>query len=60
VLLLLLTLPEQFENIAGLRNLGEIDLGLNFRLAGPLPDHRRGLRGKMPAHFFGLVILKGA
>jgi hypothetical protein len=40
VLLLLLALPEQFENVARLGNLGEIDLGLNFRLAGLLLDYR--------------------
>ena len=60
VLLLQLALLEQFENIARLGNLGEIDLGLNFRLAGPFLDRRRGLCRKMFAHFFGLVILKGA
>jgi len=60
MVLLLLTLFEQFENIARFGNLGEIDLGLDFRGAGPFPGHRRGLRRKMPAYLFGLVILKGA
>jgi hypothetical protein len=60
MLLLLLAFLEQFENVAGLGNLGEIDLRLNFRLAGLLLDRRRGLRRKMFADFFGLVILKGA
>jgi hypothetical protein len=60
MLLLLLPLLEQFENIAGFGNLREIDLGLDFRLAGLLPGDRRGFRRKMSAHFFGLMILKGA
>jgi hypothetical protein len=60
VLLLLLALLEQLKNVARLGNPGEIDLGLNFRLACLLLDHRRGVGRKMFADFFGLVILKGA
>jgi hypothetical protein len=60
VLLLLLAFLQQFQNIAGFGNLGEIDLRFNFRLASPLLDRRRGRRRKMSADFLGLVILEGA
>jgi hypothetical protein len=60
VLLLLLALLEQFKNVSGLGNLGEVELGLDFLLAGSFPGHRRGLCRKMLPHLFGFVILKGA
>jgi len=60
MLLLLLALLQQFQNIAGLGDPGEIELGFNFRLAGLLPGRRRGLRRKMLPHLFRFVILKGA
>jgi hypothetical protein len=59
-LLLLLSLPEQLHHVAGLGNLGEIDLRLDLRRGSLLPGGRAGFSRQMFSYPFGLVLFNGA
>jgi hypothetical protein len=57
LLLLLLAFLEQAQHVTGLRDLGEIDLGLDLGRTRPLFLGRRGLCRKVLANLFGFIVL---
>jgi hypothetical protein len=57
LMLLLFALLQQLENITGLRNPGQIELGFDLSLACSLPCGRRRLGRKVLANPLGLVFL---
>jgi len=59
-MLLLLAFLQQLQNIAGLGNLGEIDLGLGLGMARLLLGRRAGLGRKILSDLCRLIVLKGA
>jgi hypothetical protein len=59
-MLLLLAFPEQPGHIAGLGNLGEIDLRLELARRRSFPGGGAGSRREMLAHPFSFILLKRA
>ncbi len=59
-MLLLLAFLQQLQNIAGLGNPGEIDLGLGLGMARLLLRRRAGLGRKILSDLCRLIVLKGA
>jgi hypothetical protein len=60
MLLLFLPFFQQLEYVARLGNPGQVDLGLDVRLARSFSLDRRGLGRKMLANLFRLIVLDGA
>jgi hypothetical protein len=60
VLLLFLPFLQQLQHIAWLGNPGQVDLGLDVRLARLFSLDRRGLGGKVLANLFRFIVLNGA
>ena len=58
LVLLLLSFPEQPRYVAGLGDLGEIDLRLDVRRRRPLSYSRAGFGRKVLAHPFRFILLK--